>query len=190
MSNIIHEDVIKEYIDEIKKIDVVQDLQKMTWAFCLSTELWGKYRENPKFDFSKLVKIKYFGESNNVLSNEVSEIPMDKGGIYIYVIENSVVPCIGSYIMYVGRARKTKTENLRARAKSHFSKYSRHEENERIERVFDNWSQHVYLLYLPLDTNEEVDCLEKELIVSLTPPCNKDYPSPKIRRKLSAFSYS
>ena len=41
MSNIIHGDVIKEYIDEIKKIDVVQDLQKMTWAFCLSTELWG-----------------------------------------------------------------------------------------------------------------------------------------------------
>lgn len=33
-------DAKKRYISEIKRIDVVQEMQLMTWTFCLSTELW------------------------------------------------------------------------------------------------------------------------------------------------------
>lgn len=38
-------DAKKRYISEIKRIDVVQEMQLMTWTFCLSTELWEKYSE-------------------------------------------------------------------------------------------------------------------------------------------------
>jgi len=124
------------------------------------------------------------------LSEEVKQLPNDKGGIYLYVIENCVIPNSGSYIMYVGRARCTQNENLRNRAKSHFKQYVRHEENERLERLFDKWKPYIYLLYLPIDGNDEIDLVEDELIIALTPPCNKEYPSPKIRKKLSAFNYS
>ena len=191
MPNIVTEDLIVKYLDEIKKIDVVQNLQSMTWEFCLSTELWEKY-VNDSFvvDLNQMKKIKYFDDNSNKLSEEVNNLPNDSGGVYIYSIENGIFPFLGSYIMYVGRARKTKLENLRTRAKSHFSQYKRHEENERLERLFDNWEQYVYLSYLPIEGNDMIDLVEDQLIMALTPPCNKEYPAPKVRRKLSAFQYS
>lgn len=191
MPNIITEDLIAKYLEEIKKIDVVQDLRTMTWPFCLSTELWGKcINDSFSEDLKRMKKIKYFSGNSNQLSNEVEELPNDSGGVYIYSIENGIFPFLGSYIMYVGRARKTKTENLRARAKSHFKQYKRHEENERLERLFDHWDQYVYFSYLPINRNDMIDLIEDQLIMALTPPCNKEYPAPKVRRKLSAFQYS
>jgi len=192
MESIRKDHIIDDYIIDIKKIDVEQDLQSMTWPFCLSTELWKKYNEHThSVDLHSLRKIKYFGNDESELSEQVSGLPEDIGGIYLYVIENSVIPIAGSYIMYVGRARKTNSENLKKRAKSHFYQYRRHEENERLERVFDKWNQHLYFLYLPVNESDDIiDLIEDELILALTPPCNKDYPSPKIRRKLSAFNYS
>lgn len=93
--------------------------------------------------------------------------------------------------MYVGRALYTKHENLRARARSHFYQYNRGEENERLARLYDEWAKYVYLLYIPMEEdNDTISKAEKELINALTPPCNKDYPSANIRRKLSAFQYS
>lgn len=185
-------DVIEEYLNEIKKIDVIQELHLMTWPFCLSTELWQKHRDRKSsVDLSKIKKIKYFDEYGTKLSTEVNQLPRDKGGIYLYVIENSIIANAGSYIMYVGRARITDNENLQNRAKSHYSQYLRHEENERLERLFDNWKPYIYFLYLPIEGgNDQIDLVEDELIVALTPPCNKEYPSPKIRKKLSAFNYS
>ncbi|MCM1213827.1 MAG: hypothetical protein NC331_01005 [Lachnospiraceae bacterium] len=187
MQNIITDDLIAKYLEEIKKIDVVQNLQSMTWPFCLSTELW-RTCINDSFivDLNYMKKIKYFGNNSNMLSSEVNDLPDDSGGVYIYSIENGIVPSLGSYIMYVGRARKTKSENLRARAKSHYSQYKRHEENERLERLFDSWDQYVYFSYLPINGNNLIDLVEEQLITALTPPCNKEYPAPKVRRKLNA----
>lgn len=191
MNNLGTKDIIKEYLQEIKKIDVVQELHLMTWPFCLSTELWKKYEERKSMvDLAQIKKIKYFNENHDALSDDVNQLPSDKGGIYLYVVENSVVPFSGSYIMYVGRARNTESESIKDRAKSHYYKYMRHEENERLERLFDMWKSYIYLLYLPIEGNDMIDLVEDELIVALTPPCNKEYPSPIIRKKLSAFNYS
>ena len=176
---------------DVKNVDVVQNLRDMTWEFCFSTELWEHYLvEKHSIDLSKLIKIPYFAGDSTKLSKEVGLIPDDKGGVYLYVLENPMVPGSGRHIMYVGRARKTDTENLRARAKSHFAQYKRAEENSRLERLYDNWAPYVYFLYIPLDSNDEIDQAEDELIVTLTPPCNLKYPSVKIRKKLSAFQYS
>lgn len=190
MQSAYREDSIRAYLEEIKKIDVVQNLRDMTWAFCLSTELWGKIRMlPPSIDLNQMRKVKYFDSDNYSLSKEIDELPTRQGGIYIYSIENTLFP-FGSYIMYVGRARKTEKHSLKARARSHYYKYLNHEENERLERLFDNWKPYVYISYLPIDGNEIVDVVEKQLITALTPPCNKEYSSPQIRRKLSAFQYS
>lgn len=182
-------DIIDSYLDEIKKLDVSQDLLQMIFPFCLSTELWEKFNkfnnESKLIDFSKFQGIKYFGDGKT-LSKDIEKVPNDSGGIYIYVVENSVIPFSGKYIMYVGRARLTDNCNLRQRARSHFSQYKRGEENDRMERVFDNWSDYVYLFYLQMGDNDFIDLAEKELINALTPPCNKDDYAPQIRRKLSA----
>lgn len=183
-------DTIQTYLEELRKIDVVQNLHEMTWAFCLSTELWEKIKElPPSIRLDQMRKVKYFASDNYSLAEEIEYLPEDKGGVYIYSIENDLVP-LGSYIMYVGRARKMEKHNLKVRAKSHYDQYRRHEENERLERVFDHWKPYVYISYLPIEGNDMIDLVEKQLILALTPPCNKEYPSPQIRRKLSAFQYS
>ncbi len=192
MSSLETKTLIKDYLADIKKIDVVQDLEKMVFPFCLSTELWEKYNDRKsKFDLSKVKKIKYFAGSNRSLSPDVAKIPTETGGIYFYVIENSVLSDAGSYIMYVGEAHKSEYQNLRVRARSHHSQYLREEENERLEKVFDRWWNYVYFLYIPVEESDDyIDLVEDELILALTPPCNKEIPSPKIRRKLSAFNYT
>ena len=136
-----------------------------------------------------MVKIPYFDGDSTKLSAEVNAIPDDKGGVYLYTIENPVVKESGRYIMYVGRARKTKSANLRQRAKSHFNDYQRASENSALSRLYDGWAKYVYFLYVPLDDNDTIDEVEEELIVALTPPCNNKYPSVKIKDKLKAFRY-
>lgn len=191
MEDKVKELATKEHLKAIKTVDVIQELQLMTWTFCLSTELWEKYNSRKSsVNIANLMKIKYFNDDTRKLSEEVDKLPNNKGGIYLYVIENPIIPNSGSYIMYVGRARKTASESLKKRAKSHYAQYIRHEENERLERLFDNWWSYIYFIYVPIDENDEIDLIEDELITALTPPCNKEYPSPQIRKKLSAFNYS
>ncbi len=176
---------------DIENIDVVQSLNDMTWKFCLSTELWEVYqKEEHSVDFMKMKKIRFFDGDSTKISKDISKVPNKTGGIYIYVLENPIVPNNG-YIMYVGRALYTKYENLRTRARSHFNQYKTGDENDRLTRLYDEWARYVHLLYIPMnDDNETISRIEEELILALTPPCNKKYPSVKIRKKLSAFQYS
>ena len=71
-------DAKKRYISEIKRIDVVQEMQLMTWTFCLSTELWEKYSERKSsVNLVELKKIKYFSDTGTELSEEVKQLPND-----------------------------------------------------------------------------------------------------------------
>lgn len=182
--------IVKQYLEEIKKIDVVQDLHKMIWPFCLSTELWENYFERtPVVDLNLLERAKFFSDDGKTISDEVKNIPTSKGGIYIYFVENPIIPSVGRYIFYVGRARKTASENLRSRIRSHYNKYIRFEESDRLTRLFDDWKKYTYVMYLPIDDNDTIDLVEDELIVALTPPCNKEYAATAVREKLSASFY-
>ena len=176
----------------VEKVDVVKSVPEMIWNFFLSPELWELYiKESTKVDFNNIAKIPFFDNDSKKLSKEVRAIPNKTGGIYIYIIENPVMPEAGRYIMYIGRALYTKNENLRKRIQDHYYQYSRGDENERLIRLYDDWAKYVYVLYVPINkTNEEISNIEKELIVSIAPPCNKDYPSVILGKKLSAFQYS
>lgn len=68
-------DAKKRYISEIKRIDVVQEMQLMTWTFCLSTELWEKYSERKSsVNLVELKKIKYF--NNDYILSDVNTIEL------------------------------------------------------------------------------------------------------------------
>lgn len=177
---------------KVENVDVVSSLGESIWHFCFSVELWEDYlKKKHDIDFTKMKRIPYFDENSESLSKEIKSIPNKMGGIYIYSLENPIAPDNGRHIMYVGRAFKTSNQSLRARARSHFYDYQRGDENERLTRLYDGWAKYVFFYYLPIDdSNDVISDIEEDLIVHLLPPCNKDYPSVPIRKKLSAFQYS
>lgn len=175
---------------DFDNFDINQNLELLRWEFCLSTELWENFMAyDHVVNINDFKKIKYFDDNSASLSSEIDKLPLRKGGVYIYILENPILPNWGRYIMYVGRALKASGFSLRRRAKSHFYDYKTNDENPRLTKLFDTWNKYTYLLYLPIDGDDKIKIIENELILALTPPCNKSYPSPKIRRKLDAFSY-
>ena len=98
---------------------VESDLMSYKVNFILSPELWDKFDlEGIDVDYSKWDRAKMIGDDGGI-SSETNRIPKDCGGIYVYTIVSSIIPNGGNYLMYIGKATKTETENLRARVRSY-----------------------------------------------------------------------
>lgn len=85
---------------------------------------------------------------------------------------------------YIGRAKKTKYQNLRKR----ISEYAREKERLKIVNMKRFWSPYLYVQYLPLplESNECIDELEKELIKAILPPLD-EYPDTYNQAMRQAF---
>lgn len=157
--------------------------------FILCPELWDKFKYDdlPNIDFDKWKSIKLITEAGD-FSNELSSVPNSVGGIYVYVITPKVIPVCGSYIMYIGRALKTETENLRKRIQSYRQELGVHFKRDRVHYLFELWKNNIYLFYLPVySDNDTIGELEVRLIGALIPPCNADIQAESIKRKVRAF---
>lgn len=117
---------------------------------------------------------KYFVDGTNQINPEISNVPNNCGGIYIFLIKPNVIPDVHLYLAYIGRAKKTDHQNLRKRVREYAC------ENERLKIVNMKrfWSPYLYVQYLPLplESNDCIDQLEKELIKTVLPPFNDEYP--------------
>lgn len=144
-----------------------------------------KYRPNPKRwaenyigvdnpitninNWSK--EIKYL--ENGQLSEEIKNIPKDYGGIYMFYLKGISLPFTENYILYIGRARKTATENINARAKHYmYDKESR----INIKTMFEMWGDILYYRYYIDTDNDKIDNNEVLLIRSIVPPFNLEIP--------------
>lgn len=169
---------------------VESDLKKYNEdRFILCPELWKKFHfdDLPNIDFSKWESIKLIDESGD-FNDEISSVPNTVGGIYAYVILPKVIPVCGSYIMYVGRALKTNSENLRNRIRSYKKELGDKFKRDRIHYLFELWGSQIYVFYLPIDSdNFTIGELEDRLIGALLPPCNADIRAESIKRKVRAF---
>ena len=98
---------------------VESDLASYQMTFILSPELWEKFNlEGINVDYSKWARVKMM-DADKELSDETNRIPNDCGGIYVYVIVSPIIPNGGNYLMYIGKATKTESENLRARVRTY-----------------------------------------------------------------------
>lgn len=98
---------------------VESDLASYQMTFILSPELWEKFNsEGINVDYSKWARVKMM-DADKELSDETNRIPNDCGGIYVYVIVSPIIPDGGNYLMYIGKATKTESENLRARVRTY-----------------------------------------------------------------------
>lgn len=170
-------------------IDSIPQLYRID--FHLVPELWNKFNEKgfegiESIDFSKWKCEKLFS-SSDCFSEELSNIPTDCGGLYVYVIENRLIPSIGKYIMYIGKASKTEYQNLRKRVKS-YSKYINDIDRPKIHNLFEKWGNYLYVYYLPIyQSNEDIDLLEERLISCIIPPCNADIRDAAVQNRVKAF---
>lgn len=155
---------------------VESDLMSYKVNFILSPELWDKFDlEGIDVDYSKCDRAKMIGDDGGI-SSETNRIPKDCGGIYVYTIVSSIIPNGGNYLMYIGKATKTETENLRARVRSYKKQFGDKYNRSKLHSLFTKWGDYVYVYYLPMSsTSKDITELEDRLIAAYgRPPCNKE----------------
>jgi len=171
--------MLKEAIDMCKKI---KD-KKLTFVLN-PDDVWEKFDNSLKPIINcNWQEVKFLDDSCQVLHSSMSSLPSDSGGIYIFILKPEIVPNTHLYILYIGRAKNTPHQNLRKRC-SQYIKDTR----PKICIMRDSWGKNLFIRYLPLKDNDIIDRLEKELIKSIFPPCNDDYPDKVIKMAMkSAF---
>lgn len=164
------------------------DWNNHTIKFTLSPTLWQNADEiNTYFNTLTIQSIKFFNDDCTEINGNITTLPNDKGGIYFFILKNDVLPNLSSHIMYIGRAHLTTHQNLRKRCREYFTKYYKdHTERPHIHTMLNNWSNHLYLYFIELTDNDEIDDIEEKLINNIIPPFNHDIPSPTIRRVRTA----
>lgn len=154
---------------------VKSDLGSFKLQFILSPELWKKFSlDGIAVDYTKWNCVKMIDSEGNI-NPETNQIPAEYGGIYIYAIAPHLVTNCGTYIMYIGKATKTNSENLRARVRSYKKQFGDSYNRTKLHSLFTKWGDYVYVYYLPINsTAEDITELEDRLIAAFgRPPCNK-----------------
>lgn len=116
-------------------------------------------------------EMKFLNESADAINEKISEVPNNKGGVYIFFLRPDIVPVVHKYILYVGRVQCTEYQNLRKRFREYLT-----DTRVYIELMRETWGKDLYIRYLPLTDNELIKSLEKELIRVIIPPYNSEYP--------------
>ncbi|MDM1296527.1 hypothetical protein HX021_19755 [Sphingobacterium sp. N143] len=169
--------------------DLGEEIELRKLEFKLHTGLWNKFNKVGKVDLSLVnwKSIKYLNVRANKLHTDLKNIPDNSGGLYLFTIKCDIIPGMTEFPVYIGRAQKTATQNLRKRCKEYFQKYSKTNERPLITKMFKYWSKNLFLYYLPLPTNHDIINYEKELINSLLLPFNTEIPDKEIKQATLAF---
>lgn len=165
------------------------DLKNFQWEFILCPDLWERFNTNGiTVDYTKWDHVKMMDDTGN-LSDETRSIPTSCGGIYVYVVIPPVIEGVGAYIMYVGKATKTRSENLRARVRSYKSNFDDPITRPKLYRLFKQVGKYVYVYYLPMDsTAKDITEMEDRLIATYgLPPCNVDIQIQTVKAAVKAF---
>lgn len=131
------------------------------------------------------IEFKYFLDDTGQINPAISSVPNNCGGIYAFLIKPNIIPDAHLYLAYIGRARKTTYQNLRKRVRE----YATEEGRLKIANMKRLWSPYLYVRYLalPEKDNDCIDELEKELIKTVLPPFNDQYPEVYNQAMSAAF---
>lgn len=150
--------------------------------------LWCKYDLSAiNLDFHTWTSVKYLNDDASGFSNEINELPNDRGGLYLFYIKCPVISGITEFPFYVGRAQLTEGQNLRKRCKEYYSKFANGNERPKITRMIEYWGKCLHLAFKVIDENENIIDYEKKLINSLLLPMNDEIPETEIKQAIKAF---
>ena len=168
----------------MQKIDPM-GIPEFKKTFCMHPGFWedidaevAKAVSSPD-DWSEAKLLNRKGDKHS----QLRKIPNDMGGIYLLYVKPDIVPEVHRYLMYIGRAQKTAGQNLRKRC----LEYPTETDRPKIVSLIEQWGQHICVRFLPLDDNNLIDKIEKELINIILPPCNDRIPDKKKQAAVKAF---
>lgn len=155
-------------------------------AFVLNpNEIWDTFNSEMReiVQSDRWQEFKFLNEEGSEINPLISNVPNNSGGIYIFILRGDIIPNLHEYIMYVGRVKCTKTQNLRKR----FREYIK-DSRPKIMLMRKMWGKRLYIKYLPLTDNNIITKLEKELIRVIVPPFNEEItPKVMMQAKTAAF---
>jgi len=166
-----------------------QEINNHNVSFKICPTLWFDFNLKKKIlpAMQDWKEIKFLDDSGIDFNTDINKLPNNHGGIYVFIIKSDIFPGISEYLSYIGRAKLTKTHNLRVRLRSYLTSFNNENERPQISRLIKQFGPHLYLRYIELDNNDIIDYLEAELIKSLLPPFNDEIPDKKIRDAIKAF---
>ena len=168
-----------------KEIDLINnEIANSTIHLILNKTLWKTFDGKIKsilHSVSVWDEVKFLDETGN-LNNEISKVTNNSGGIYLFVAKPNILPGSHFYLMYIGVTR-----NLRERFRD-YHKELKYNKRPKVHRMLKGWGEYLYIRYLPLTEDFEIDKIEAELINKILPPFNDTIPDKKIRDAIKAFS--
>jgi len=171
----------------MQEIDLIKtNFVESKVPFTLNTTLWDNF---DKSIHSLVASVDRWTEVKLLNADgskhpELSSIPNDKGGIYLIIAKSNILLESHIYLMYIGRAHCTTSQNLRKRC----SQYPTEKERPKVTRMIRQWGQYLYIRYLPMEDNIIIDKIEAELINKILPPFNDVIPDQQLRDLVKAFS--
>lgn len=167
---------------------LAEELKLRRVEFTLSESMWVKYDLSAiNLDLANWTTIKYLNADGTDFSDEIDQLPDNRGGLYMFSINCPVIPGRTEFPAYIGRAKMTDGQNLRKRCRSYFTKYSREDERPKITTLFNYWKKQLYLSFMTIDENDQTVEFEAKLINSLLLPFNDVIPEKEIRDAQKAF---
>ena len=168
--------------------DLGEEINLRKVEFTLHPKLWSKYDLSAlDLNFNTWQTIKYLNDDGTGFNEDISQLPNNKGGLYFFSIHCPVIPGRTEYPVYIGRAMLTDGQNLRKRCREYLNKFVKDNERPKITRMFKYWKNELYLSFLTIEENEEIEDFEKKLINSMLLPFNDEVPDKEIKQAIKAF---
>ena len=154
----------------------------------LHQPMWIKYDfDEVDLQLNNWTTIKYLNNDASGFHDDIENIPNDSGGLYLFSIKCPIIPGMTDYPAYLGRAKLTDRQNLRKRCREYFNKWYRNDERPKITRMIKFWGKDLYLSFMELEDNNDIDNYEGQLINSLLLPFNDKIPDKEIQQAINAF---
>jgi hypothetical protein len=157
--------------------------------YILYKPMWDKFIY-PELDlsFPKWISVKYLNDDASDLSNAIDMIPSDTGGLYLFYVKCALINGLTEYPLYIGRAQLTAHQNLRKRVKEYFQHYTNNNERPKITKMIKYWGSELFIAYYPLEENNDIINVEKDIINSTIFEMNDRIPDIEISQAVKAFN--
>ena len=154
----------------------------LTYKIPLVPKLWEAYDNFNCKSVEDWIIVKFYDDDGNVSEN-VRNIPDDTGGLYAYLVKPDLPILNFSNIMYIGRAHNNgESINLKKRVYHYiYESNDIYKGRMQVRKLLNVYRKYLYVMYIPIEDNEEIDRMEKELVTAISPPINAD----KMNRSLS-----